>query len=255
MLTYKEWDRKRDIRAFSPISDTIKRHPAIMSSCPINTILFDLDGTIVCTEHVAIRAIDEYFYTLGIHLPLEEKHRIVGRKWETVLRELREKYPVPQTLEEMTSIIMQHYRSMLEEDTPEVPGSADAIRRLQETYTLGLVSGSSRIDIERALTKLHIQNSFAVILGRENYESSKPDPDGYLRALDLLQCHAQSTVVFEDSLVGILAARSAGLRVIAVTHANTYGADPAAAHHRIENFCGVTREWLEALEWNVHQTT
>lgn len=221
-----------------------------MSFHQIDTLLFDLDGTIVCTEHAAIAAIDESFGSLGVRLTPEEKRWIVGKKWEPVLRGLREKYPVPPSLEEITTTIMQRYRAMLEEDTPEVPGSAEAIRHLRETYTLGLVSGSSRIDIERALTKLNLHNAFAVVLGAEDYEHSKPAPDSYLRALDILHRPAESTLVFEDSEAGICAARAAGLRVIAVTHANIEGENISSADHHIENFRGITRDWLEKIPWN-----
>jgi len=66
------------------------------------------------------------------------------------------------------------------------------------------------------LEKLKIKHHFQIILGAEDYFQSKPHPDGYSKAVQVLGANPNSCLVFEDSTAGIQSARSAGLWVIAV---------------------------------------
>ena len=65
---------------------------------------------------------------------------------------------------------------------------------------------------------MDIADNVSYFAGFENYENSKPEPDGYLKAAEVLQVEPKNCLVFEDSVVGIQAAKNAGMAVVAVTH-------------------------------------
>jgi HAD superfamily hydrolase (TIGR01509 family) len=142
---------------------------------------------------------------------------------------------------------MAKYRQTLAERLDHVPGSVAAVRSLAGKFRLGLVSGSGRAEILWALDQLHILPHFEVILGAEDYPHSKPAPDGYLKALQMLGGEQSRTLVFEDSLAGIQSARSAGMWVVAVTSTNHYKQDNSAAHLHIPDLTPVTAEWVAKL--------
>ncbi len=65
---------------------------------------------------------------------------------------------------------------------------------------------------------MEIAEHISFYAGAEDYAESKPAPDGYLKAADVLQKEVSECLVFEDSIVGMQSAKNAGMQVIAVTH-------------------------------------
>lgn len=210
----------------------------------IDTIIFDLDGTLIDTEPSAAQAVAACFQEWGIPIDALDAQHITGRTWASAFSFLFNKYPLPLGHQEAAQSIMQKYRETIENELHQVPGSAAAVQALAGYYRLGLVSGSGRKEILWALEKLQIRQNFQVILGAEDYPRSKPEPDGYLLALKMLQSQASRTLIFEDSLAGIQSARSAGAWVVAITSTNHFSQDNSKAHDRIPDLTQITPEWV-----------
>ena len=107
-----------------------------------------------------------------------------------------------------------------------VPGALDFAKKAAEKYYLGIVSGALRQEIVAWLTKGGIQKLFPVIVAAEDIQKGKPDPEGYLRALDDLNRDfipsseiilPQECLVIEDSMWGIDSAHAAGMKCVGVT--------------------------------------
>ena len=86
-----------------------------------------------------------------------------------------------------------------------------------------IVSGALRDEIELGLEVLGAKEAVVDIVAAEDVKQSKPDPEGYLRGLELLSSHGvcnprSSCVVFEDSIDGIESALAAKLTCIAIAH-------------------------------------
>ena len=102
-------------------------------------------------------------------------------------------------------------------------GASDLIVALANAGPFAIVSGALRPEIELALDKLSLRDRVELIVSAEDTTACKPDPDGYLRALDALtrkhgpEVRARA-VVIEDSPGGTRAGRAAGLPVAAVLH-------------------------------------
>jgi HAD superfamily hydrolase (TIGR01509 family) len=215
----------------------------------IDTNRFDHDGTLVDTELAAAKAIDACFAGWGVKIAQDDASYITGRTWEISADYLAAKYKLPVSAPQACEIMIAAYRQTLKTDITIVPGGADAVRALaKHGHRLALVSGSRRADILWSLDKLGITPHFPVVLGAEDYPRSKPAPDGYLKALQLLgNRDPKRTLVFEDSQPGIASALSAGCWVTAITGTNHFKQDTSLAHHHIEDLTCVTAEWVSTL--------
>lgn len=97
-----------------------------------------------------------------------------------------------------------------------MPGAVDLVRRLHPLRPMALASGSPLQVIENVLARLEIRDCFQVVITSESVERGKPHPDVFLKAAELLGVPPADCLVFEDSLVGVQAARAAGMQCFAV---------------------------------------
>lgn len=215
----------------------------------MKTILFDLDGTLIDTEPSAIQATQACFESWNMPLALEDIQYVTGRTWESAYQYFFSKFPdLPVPKDEVRRLINLEYRRLIEENLCIVPGGTEAVGALAEDFQLGLVSGSYRKEILWALKKLNIEHHFKIILGAEDYPRSKPHPDGYLKALEILGEQPETCLIFEDSLPGIQSGLTAGAWVVAITSTNHFEQDQSGAHHHIPDLTCVNTQWVRELK-------
>lgn len=212
----------------------------------IDTILFDLDGTIIDSEPAALQAIMDCTKQWGVPVTQAEAATVAGKKWEVAFDLLYRKHQMPIPVEEASEKIIQRFKEIVHADLQVVPGSVAAIKDFAKHFQLAVVSGSMRSDIFWALEKLQVIHHFQHILGSEDYPTSKPAPDGYLKALKLFGSDPARTLIFEDSAPGIASAQAAGVKVVAITSTNHYGHDQSGADAHIPHFEGITADWVKA---------
>jgi HAD superfamily hydrolase (TIGR01509 family) len=217
---------------------------------PIEAIIFDLDGTIIDTERTAALAVEEVFLEWKIPIHFDDATYLTGRTWESAFTFLFNKYPIPVPIIEAKKALLARYRKRLEENLTTVPGSVQAIQSLAAKYPLALVSGSGRSEIIWALTQLKVIDHFQFILGAEDYQSSKPHPEGYLKAMKIMGKTPETCLIFEDSTPGIASARAAGAWVVAVTSTNHFKHDLALAHSKIKDLTAVNAAWVGKLDFS-----
>src|SRR5207237_10895333 len=111
-----------------------------------------------------------------------------------------------------------------------VPGVATFIDALARAgVPRAVATSASRHDVDRLLGRLHLRERFSVVVAAEDVRFGKPDPEVYLLAAEGLGVPPRACLVFEDSVVGVQAARRAGMRVIGVATAHTEDERRAAA--------------------------
>src|SRR5262249_26744019 len=116
------------------------------------------------------------------------------------------------------------------------PGVAELVRSLSAQVPLAIASGALHREIEAILEAVGLRPAFSAIVGADDVGRGKPDPEPYLPAMRGLLGRAPGLappecLAFEDSVPGILSARGAGMKVVAVTH--SYPREKLQAAHRV----------------------
>jgi len=185
-------------------------------------LVFDFDGLIVDTETPEYLAWREVFAVHGAELTERDWSGAVGYVGNLDPRRL---------FEERTGIepdwaIIDSARSArhlaLVAAQPALPGVERLMRAGRAAgWRIGIASNSTPEWVRAGLERVGLGGYVEVIRGRGTVSRLKPDPDLYLAVLADLGARAARSYAFEDSEPGVLAARAAGLRVIAVPHALT----------------------------------
>lgn len=110
------------------------------------------------------------------------------------------------------------YRKMYASTIKAPDGLVKLLRELKKQGIKTAVGTSGiRVNLDFVLDSLNIREYFDVLVDGEMISRAKPDPEVYLLAASELGIPSNECVVIEDSFAGIKAARSAGMKVVAVT--------------------------------------
>ena len=199
---------------------------------PYAAVIFDMDGVIVDSEPLHVRAFEEVFEQLGcgdrhgIHFP-----DYFGRSDRVVWDDFIAAHRPAQSLEALTALKENRYLELLGATRPIYPGAEQLIRRLAPVTPLGLASGSVHAMIEAVLALRGLRPFFKAVSSVQDVGLPKPAPDVFLHAAERLGVAAGDCVVIEDSAAGVAAAKAAGMRVVAIT--NSLPAERLGAADRV----------------------
>jgi beta-phosphoglucomutase-like phosphatase (HAD superfamily) len=179
----------------------------------IRALIYDFDNTIVSTETLN----EDLFFDLlrgefDILLTPLEQDALHGLPWSGVFQWLDEHRDLGGRRAAVWARFMVVKREAIRRQAPAVATGLD--RMLALPVRQALVTGSSREELAMVMEAVGMtERPFAAVLCDEDCARAKPDPEGYLRALQRLQVSAGEALVFEDSRPGIAAARMAGITV------------------------------------------
>jgi HAD superfamily hydrolase (TIGR01509 family) len=205
-----------------------------------DAVLFDLDGTLIDSEQYHANLIAAFLAEHGVQITDQEKAFVFGHAWQEIYEFLRVGERTGFTLDDLKSGTMEAKRRMPSDGLRVLEGGERLVRRLvQAEVRVAIVSGSSRVEIEHALTLVPIGDALSFYMGCEDYARGKPAPDGYASAARRLSVDPARCLVLEDSSAGIDSAIAAGMRVIATRAANPEPPHPghqdqARAHHIVD---------------------
>jgi beta-phosphoglucomutase len=215
---------------------------------PPAAVVFDFNGTISDDEPLLARIFAREFAEVGI----EVDEALYFREFagysdpEIVERVLRwfDRWD-PDLWRALLGRRTQYYlEAVADGGSPALPAAVEFVRRVAERVPVAVCSGSSRVEIDAVLAASGIDGLFETVVSAEDVERGKPDPQGYLLALERLRAamgalDAADVLVFEDTWLGVDAARAAGMRVVAVE--GTMSAEQAAAADAV----------VSALDWSI----
>lgn len=140
------------------------------------------------------------------------------------------------------------YRDLARTGIQPVPGARAFVEELaRQRVPRAVATSASNGEAERVLEAIGVRRNFDVIVTSEDVMRGKPDPEVYLLAARRLGERPDACLVFEDSIVGVRAARRAGMRAIGVTTAHTEAElCEAGAENAIADFEGM--EWSSLTE-------
>jgi beta-phosphoglucomutase len=185
--------------------------------------LFDFDGVMVDSEPVHLAAFNDVLGPHGIVLAEREYlERYISLDDAGVFRAALSRERTLREEEVRALVDAKHPRFLARfADTFRVfPGAAELLVRRAERGPVGIVSGALYEEITFALDRMGVRDSVGFIVSAEHTAAHKPDPAPYLLAMEELRHlgHGGGVVVLEDSPGGVLSAKKAGLRCVAVAH-------------------------------------
>ena len=224
----------------------------------MKAVIFDFDGVIADTEPIHLGAFQRTLGGLGIELTEEDYYaNYLAYDDKTFFRRfLRDKEYEHEDglIAELIGRKAGHYCDLIKGNIEILPGVRDFLESLAGAYRIAIGSGALRAEITDILEFAGIGGYFEVIVSAEDIENCKPAPDVYLEVLNRLNAaspdgnaiSAAECIVIEDSLSGIEAALSAGMKCLAVS--NSYAAEELYRAHMIrDSLAGVGAEDLNRL--------
>ncbi len=180
-------------------------------------VIFDMDGTLVDSEAVTVAAKRAVAKRLGIADMDEAITGSIGLRADLVrvrlAAALRQRVDISDFLEEVAS----EKAGLLKAGMPVKPGARELIAGLRAAgFPLGLATSSMSDHADRLLSKLGLRDVFTVLVGGDQVERPKPDPEIYRMAARGLGLDPADCAAFEDSDPGTRAALAAGCRVVMV---------------------------------------
>ncbi len=185
----------------------------------ISATLFDMDGTLVDSETLTAPAIEALCHELGVDEVGLDCSVFYGIAWRDIERALLKQHPQISGKTDIAMRLHEIYHGMMRDQPPPlIRNSRESVIAANQLMPTAIVSSSGRESIELTIRRMDIADNINYYAGAEDYAESKPAPDGYLKAADVLQVEARECLVFEDSIVGIQSAKNAGMQVVAITH-------------------------------------
>lgn len=181
-------------------------------------VLFDFDGVIANTEESNCRYLEKVLGCFGIMLTDKDRRALIGTNDQGNLIRLLERSPQNVSVEQLLRRRREVGNTYEDGDIRPMPGLIPMIICMRETgWKTGIVTSTSSRLIVTALNRMKMTSLFDVIICGDMCDRKKPDPEGYLKAMAFLNASPDRCIVFEDSTVGIRAAKAAGAVVIAYT--------------------------------------
>jgi HAD superfamily hydrolase (TIGR01509 family) len=193
----------------------------------IDAVVFDMDGVLLASEEVWDAVREKYVRERGGRYDEQIQRAMMGMSSHEWSRFLHDEAGVPESAEEIDAEVVQRMLDAYREHLPLIPGAVAAVRRLAESFPLGLASSSNRELIDNALELAGLSQSFSATVSSEEVAHGKPAPDVYLEAARRLGVEPTRCTAVEDSHGGIRSAKNAGMRVVAIPNP-TYPPDDEA---------------------------
>ncbi|MDB5545490.1 MAG: HAD-superfamily hydrolase, subfamily variant 3 [Hyphomicrobiales bacterium] len=181
-------------------------------------VIFDMDGLLVDTERLAMRALAETAQELGIDAPDMFCKRMIGVPVDGCLLLLRDRFgpnfDADSFLQQGSARMETFIRKGMLRSKPGVTELLDFLDASK--LPRAIATSSSRSKAETHLLAAGIRQRFDIVVTRDDVERGKPYPDLFLKAASRLGANARKCLVLEDSYNGVRAAHAAGAMVVMV---------------------------------------
>lgn len=227
----------------------------------LRAVLFDFNGVIVDDEAIHARLISEILLSENLRPQADEYQQFcLGRSDRECLDNVlsrRGRYVNTAYLDKLLTQKSQAYQAELEklETLPLFPDVSDLIKTLvNQDIKLGLVTGALRGEVEFILKRAGLWSDFTVVVTANEVSPGKPDPAGYVMAVNQLHdlfpdldVSPSHCLVIEDTFMGIEAAKRAGLPVLGIAHTFPFHMLQRRCNWVIDRFAELDLAYVQAV--------
>jgi HAD superfamily hydrolase (TIGR01509 family) len=182
----------------------------------IEGVIFDLDGVLLDSEQVWDEVREQLVRERGGRWHDRAQRDMMGMSSREWSRYMHDELRVPDPPERISAEVVRRLEERYRRQLPLLPGAQEAVERLAARWPLAIASSSNRELIDLALELMGVADLFRATVSSEEVAGGKPAPDVYLEAARRLGVEPSRAAAIEDSHNGILAARAAGMRVVAI---------------------------------------
>lgn len=196
----------------------IRKVDTILKKFDTKAVIFDLDGTLLDNNSYHRKSWVEYLKNMGREISEEEFNKnINGRTNKDVVEYI---YGRNKSDEEITKHTLEKealYRKIYKPHITPVKGLIHFLEILEnKNIPMAIATSGIQPNIDFMFENIPIKKFFKTVVNSSHIKKGKPDPEIYLKVALLLGISPKNCLVFEDAVVGIKSAKSAGMKVIAV---------------------------------------
>ena len=171
-------------------------------------VIVDLDGTLFDTKDVNYHAYKEAIAPYGYDMDYKYYCEFCnGRHYLDFLPQITT--IDKDILTAMHKAKKEAYKNHLDKAVVN-QGLVDIVRKMKSEYKTAVVTTASKRNCYDILQQFDLIDLFDLILTHDDIEKSKPDPEGFLKAMKHFDAQPKDTIIFEDSAVGLEAAERSG---------------------------------------------
>ncbi len=195
----------------------------LLHKLSIEAVIFDLDGTLIDNNAFHLQSWKQYLKDIGKHISEEAyKAHINGRTNKDAVEYI---YGRQMSDEEAMIYTLQKeeiYRSLYQPFIKPVKGLVPLLEKISAlNMPMAIATSGIQVNIDFMFSHIPIQHYFKAIVNSAHIKTGKPDPEIYFKTAELLKVNPEKCLVFEDAVVGVQAAKAAGMKVFAITTTHT----------------------------------
>jgi beta-phosphoglucomutase len=184
-------------------------------------ILWAMDGVIADSYSFHFAAWQEIFAKRGIKFTKEDFTRLFGTRNDFIIGSIMGRKLPERDVKIMVQEKEEKFRRKATGNIKPFPGAVRLLNAIKKgNFKLGLVSSTTKENIDLVLSELNLEGMFDCIVFGKEVSESKPNPQLYLLAARELEVTPNDCLVIEDSPLGVKAAKTAGMKCLAI--ANTH---------------------------------
>jgi len=184
----------------------------------IKAIIFDLDGVLIDSEPFWQEMKTKVFSEAGVSITKHSSKETIGLRIDNVIEHWFSLYSWPEiSKSEVEKRIVKGIVELIKKEGKPVCGAVELVKFFAGENLPMAIASSSHIEIiDAAVKKILIDKYIDVIHSAEHERFGKPHPDVYITAAEKLKIKPEHCLVFEDSLNGVLAAKAARMKCVAI---------------------------------------
>ena len=209
-------------------------------------VIFDMDGVVLDTEPLYTKAEIRLFGEYNVEIPEEDWPLFRGCSEQDFFTLSMSRYNITENKSVFIEKGRQYVKDEFRKDLDFMPGFHNLLNRIENNYSIGLVTASPRHNIDWLCTLIGLDDIFKHIISGDETTQNKPHPEPYLAMMKKLEVLPKNSVIIEDSLHGLQAGLSSGAHVIAKT-GSVPDQDLAIAHRIVSHLNDVTNDMIDEL--------